>query len=278
MVAVLGERGLVSMTADLNVSGANGLPQHLHLQPRVVDVVLALHLPAREGQYARHGVPHGRAAPVPDVEGARRVGADELHLHPAPPAQVHAPVGRPLTQHIRRSQRKPPRGEEEVDKPRARHLHPVDEAGRPLLERADDPGGHVPRGHAEGLRQLHGRIAGPVPLSLALWALQLKGHARRQLPAALGGGLLNGGPQRVLQRQFRRIVSCRTNILVHFGFLPFIVSASSAPEGASWRSSARAPNNAGATPGHCPSGWPCPPRIGPSPPACVCATYSCRCN
>ena len=54
--------------------------EHVHLGAGVVDVVLALHAEPGLGQEPRQRVPDHRAAAVPDVHRARRIGRHELDI------------------------------------------------------------------------------------------------------------------------------------------------------------------------------------------------------
>src|SRR6185369_17274518 len=57
------------------------LAEQAHLPPEVVDVILALDIPARRLEEARRHVAEDGATPVADVQRSGRVGAHELDLH-----------------------------------------------------------------------------------------------------------------------------------------------------------------------------------------------------
>jgi hypothetical protein len=79
---------------ELQVAPLDGASEHVHLRAVVVDVVLAVHVVAREVEHVAHGVAERRPAAVAHVQGTGRVRRDELVVQLQAVAKVApAPVG-----------------------------------------------------------------------------------------------------------------------------------------------------------------------------------------
>ena len=74
--------------------GPQALAHPVDLDAGVVDVELARHLVPAPFEERGDAVAQGGAAAVPDVQGAGRVGGDELHVDPDAAADVGATVAR----------------------------------------------------------------------------------------------------------------------------------------------------------------------------------------
>ena len=66
--------------------------EQLDLPAGIVDVELLFDFVADGTKHAGENVPDGRTSSVPEMEGARGVGADKLHLNPFALPQIAAPV------------------------------------------------------------------------------------------------------------------------------------------------------------------------------------------
>ena len=80
---------------QFQITQPGGYGQDIHLPSGVVDVVLAGHVPAGEGEQAGERSPVGGAAPVADVKRPGGVGGNELDLDLPAAAQGRAPVFSP---------------------------------------------------------------------------------------------------------------------------------------------------------------------------------------
>ena len=87
-------RDLDLFAEELPVADRNGLAEARDLRAAVLDVVLALHVGAREPQHGREHVPQRAAARVRERERAGRVGGDELDLDAFPLQRLRAAVVR----------------------------------------------------------------------------------------------------------------------------------------------------------------------------------------
>ena len=88
LVPVRREGGFLRASGNLEVARLGGSSENIHLEPRVVDVVLPLNIPAGEVQDIGDDVPHGRAPPVPHMQWTGGVGAHEFHLDPSASAEM----------------------------------------------------------------------------------------------------------------------------------------------------------------------------------------------
>src|SRR6266516_2905423 len=193
LVAVIGEgRGAAD---ELQVAGAHRLRQHLHLPACVVEVVLALDLPADRRQQAGERVADHRVPPVPDGERAGLVGAHELDLRPAPGARRRAAVCLARGQRVGEHPLPEGRREPEVDEAGTGDLgRPLEPAGRRRgLEVADQQARDGMRRAALAACQDE-RGVGREVAELGI-ARYLDGEGRRLRPAELAGG--EGGAQRL---------------------------------------------------------------------------------
>ena len=79
---------------ELQVAPLDGASEHVHLRAVVVDVVLAVHVVAREVEHVAHGVAERSPAAMAHVQGTGRVRRDELVVQLQAVAKVApAPVG-----------------------------------------------------------------------------------------------------------------------------------------------------------------------------------------
>jgi len=78
-VTVLRDRHVA--VVELLVAGVQGAREDRDLRARVVDVVLLLHLVPPRAQHVGESGADGGAASVADVQWARGIGGDVLHLH-----------------------------------------------------------------------------------------------------------------------------------------------------------------------------------------------------
>jgi hypothetical protein len=119
VVAVLGNLRVASQ--QLEEAGLHRRAESVHLSPGVVEVVLALDGPARGLQDAGERVPEGGVPRVADVEGAGRVGADELDLR-AQPVRLRPPVGLAGPLDLPKDVGQPAGGQADVDEAGTRDL------------------------------------------------------------------------------------------------------------------------------------------------------------
>ena len=75
------------LAAQVEVAQVDAGREDIHLPAGIVDVVLAVHVVTDRAQQVGDGRPVGRTAAVADMQGAGRIGRDELHLD-APPLAV----------------------------------------------------------------------------------------------------------------------------------------------------------------------------------------------
>src|SRR3954452_2294401 len=121
-------RTLVAVLRRL-LAAPNGLdrgPKSLDLRARVVVVVLALHLVARELEQTGERIAVRAVASGRDRDRPRRVGRDHLDLHPLAPLRDAASVPVPILENRSEGGREPLVAEEEVDEARPGDLGPLD--------------------------------------------------------------------------------------------------------------------------------------------------------
>ena len=138
----------------------------LHLGARVVDVELAGDRRAAGEEQPRDRVAERRPAGVADVEGAGRVGADELDVdRVAALAVVRAEGGAGIDDRL--GEGAGGRGiQSDVDEPGSCHLDARDAVD--LGEPAGDLGRELARVGADGLRELERGVRGPVAVIAVL--------------------------------------------------------------------------------------------------------------
>src|SRR5215213_93327 len=188
MVAALGNLGLI--TRLLPNAGPQTLRRLVDLDAGIIDVKLPGDGVPGPLEKRGDGIAQCRAASVPDVERAGRVGGDKLHvdLESGPPscATVLCSGAEDLLVSIRQLIF----GQPEVDEPRTGDLGPGDESGREfqLLENALSS---LPRVGPLSTGQHHGNVGGQVSVAGVPRALQnkvqtigaeLRGHPRQLGP------------------------------------------------------------------------------------------------
>ena len=181
VVAVL--RQLRVPAQHLEVARHHRGAEQVHLAAGVVEVVLALDRLAGGLEQAGERVAQRGVAGMPDMERPRGVGAHELDLDPSSRG-FGAAVG--LAEVGDRSQRvvQPRVGREDVEEPRPRHLHLLDQ--RRGGQRVGDRLRHVARRAAGPLGERERHVGGEVPVTLLLGSQQL-GRGQVALDAQLGG-------------------------------------------------------------------------------------------
>ena len=107
---------------ELQVSRCDRVDQLLDLSARIIHVELAVHIVARTRQQARDRVPDRGPTTVPDVEGAGRVGRDELDVDPAARARGRASVLVVLLRDLPQAFAQELRADREVDESGSRDL------------------------------------------------------------------------------------------------------------------------------------------------------------
>ena len=165
---------------QLQVTQPGGERQNIHLPPCIVDIVLA-----------RDGIPPGRehigkagakcrAASMPYVQWAGRVGRNELHLYFFPSADIDMTKRRTAFQHVLGELLFHRSGKKQIDKTRARDLDFFQI--RRSEQRIGKRGGDIPRAAAQRLGQLHGEIAGIIAVAHLLWAGEFYSRSRLTAP------------------------------------------------------------------------------------------------
>jgi hypothetical protein len=129
LVPVVGHRHRYAQA--LRIARGERLAELDHLAAEVVDVELAGHLVAGEGQQPAERVAHRRIAGVADVQGSRRIDADELDIDllPALGRQHTAAVVAAERQHGPGRAAIPAVAQEQIEKPRAGDLEALADGG-----------------------------------------------------------------------------------------------------------------------------------------------------
>jgi len=147
----------------LQVARLQGAPQHLHLPPGVVEVILALNLVADGFQHAGDGIADHRAACAPDVQRPGRVGADELHLGAPARADVQPAEVIALGDDRLHLLLEPVVAQAKVDETRPRDLGRANERG--VREMAEDDRRDLCRRFAGQTAELHRHRRGIVGIA-----------------------------------------------------------------------------------------------------------------
>ena len=145
---------------ELEVGRLDAGPELLDLVAGVVEVVLALDLVAGGGEQVGQGVAHRRQAGVADVQGAGRVGRDELDVDPLAVAEVDGPERLPGGHDPADQAGEPALVEPDVDEAGAGHLDPGHPVGQ--LQVGDHGLGDLPGRRLGRLGQDQGHVGGPV--------------------------------------------------------------------------------------------------------------------
>ena len=151
------------------VAQPGGHRQDVHLPPGIIDVVLAAHLVAGEGQQAGQAGAVGRAAAVADMQRAGRIGGNELHLHLATgrltPAVVVAACQHRLDHAAPGRRRQPEVDEAGAGDFRLRQPGRHGQFARPAARRscADCPSARAPTAAPGCWKNRHGRDRAAVP-------------------------------------------------------------------------------------------------------------------
>ena len=164
------------------VARAHGLPEHPHLAPAVVEVVLPCDAVAHGLEHARDRIAEHGLATVAQRERTRRIGRDELDLDVLARTELRAPVAAPEREHA--AQQVPPAfvAQPDVDEAGTRHLGARDHALADAEQR-DQPLGDLTRRAAQRLREQQRDIAREIAVL----------GAARNLEAELGQRRLLGG-------------------------------------------------------------------------------------
>ncbi len=123
MIPFLGKDHIQSKA--LSIPGEHRASQHLDLRPSVIDVKLPLHGKPHRRQQIRQCIAHRGTTAMPDVEGPRRVRADELNLRLFPCTDLTPTILVPRPEDFRTHLLPETFGEEEVKVPRTSDLHPL---------------------------------------------------------------------------------------------------------------------------------------------------------
>ena len=172
IVAGIEPRGNLAdlLAQGLAVAQKRRARQGIDLAAGIVDVVLARHVVAGEGQQIRQRIAEGCPATVAHVQGTRRVHRDIFHVHAVAAAKADAPVARPFFQDGGDDALPERRPEGQVDEAGPRHLDLFDVGVG--LELCRQQLGDVARLHLRRLRQHHGRIGGEI----AVRGIARRGH------------------------------------------------------------------------------------------------------
>jgi len=166
-------------------AGVDRLPEQARLGVLVVDVVLALHGVAGEGEHARDRVAQDHAAAVADVQGPGRVHARELDLHLLAASQLARSVTGAERGDRAHDLAQPAVAEPEVDvaaRGLGGHLRDVDARGQLLRD--------LGRGLPQDARQLESGAARVIAVLPVAGALELEvGHLVVSHAERLHGGL-----------------------------------------------------------------------------------------
>ncbi len=182
VVPVLREGGVAAQ--GLQVSGLYGGAEPVHLAAGVVEVVLALDVPAGEGKQPGQGVADDGVPRVADRERPGGVRRDELHLEPPARAAFGAPERGASFQDRAQCVVQPRPRQEQVDEPGPGDLDVDDQAvPRDLL---GDGFRELARRHAGPACQDQGEVRGPVAVLLRPGAAEL-GLGQRVLGQAEAG-------------------------------------------------------------------------------------------
>jgi len=144
----------------LLVTQKYGFREGTHLRARVIDVILALHLPARSRQQVAEAVAQHGIAGGPHVELAGGVRADELHLARLAAAQVDVAILPAAGFDFGHLAGQPGIAQPEIDEARREHLR-LPERGMCRQVRRNGLGNRQGR-HARRLSELHGDAGGIV--------------------------------------------------------------------------------------------------------------------
>ena len=153
------------MPQRLAVAQISGPGQHIHLRARVVDIVFAGHLEAREIEQARQRVAKHRPAPMAHMHGPGGIGGDIFHIDFLRRGQHAPPEGRALSQRRAQHGREDGGLEADVDEAGPRDFSLIDLAI--LRQRIGDFGGELARVGEAGLGLAgvdHGRVGGEIPM------------------------------------------------------------------------------------------------------------------
>jgi hypothetical protein len=161
---VLDVLAAVAVGRDLTAhrAGQKGIGEVVDLIAVIVEVVLAHHLGAREGQDPSQSVADGGPPGMPDVQRPGRIGRDVLQIHHAARLDGAAPVIRAgLHDRTRQFPRSGSR-QTDVDEPRARRLGGGDRF-MPGQASRQHPG-QIARPDPRSLGQLHGDVRRPITM------------------------------------------------------------------------------------------------------------------
>ena len=172
------------------------------------------------------------------VHGARGVRGHELHHEALPVPLVHAAVILPLLRDGLQHVRVPGRGEAEVDKAGARHLHggkPAPREIQVIFQRLRDLAG----GHVQGAGPGHGVVRGVVAVLGVLGDLHRAAERGPRGEQALCGGLFAGGGEQGVDAVLRVL-----DHVSHGLCLSLLVSvlSRSAGNGSGWQRRAPCPS------------------------------------
>ena len=112
----------------LEIARAHGFPEHPHLAPAVVEVVLARDAVAHGLEHARDGIAEHGLATVTQRQRPRRIGRDELDLDVLARAELRAPVAAPEREHAAQQALPAVVAQPDVDEAGTRHLGARDRA------------------------------------------------------------------------------------------------------------------------------------------------------
>jgi len=146
--------------AQLQVSDPYRGSDYVHLASGVVYVIFAVHVITDGLQEVSHRGTVCGSSPVPNVQGAGRVGGDELDLNALTGTDPAAPVVVALLQDRRHDGQIGGAGQKNIDEPGARDLGPLDQ--RALRERRDDTRRQLAGIGPEYFRQHQRQVAGEV--------------------------------------------------------------------------------------------------------------------
>ena len=179
-------RDLRRLAVELEVPGQQAAVEVVHLAARVVHIVLALDVVSRRVENVGEGAPHHRAPGVARMNGAGRVQADELDLHPGVRPDVDRAERVAGAAYCVDLRRQPRRIEGKVYEARRRGPDPGDRTlhAHPLGDAVGDDHG----AHAHLACQPEGEARREVPVLRLLGPLDgcLEALCGRQLPGLLG--------------------------------------------------------------------------------------------